>query len=550
MFKPKMPEIPGQQRLQDLVVATKLIRKGNYVYPVMANATGDEDCYTATLGLAMEGVRDTYLNRCYSCTVSDPVFEVRSPTGLDHINAIRSSITRAINRITRLRKFDKEHPIEFHMRSDNYSAHVTLIDDRRDPGVGGVVGHLYIADDQLEGVMIGIINITPDGTKFGMGTGAVVMYAAMTMYFMSKKYNVSDKMANAHKDVCKFGIMGSFELYLLETMLYKLIDQIKTSEPGIHNRYLPIETWMFGTIIKDLGAKMEAHTVFTWAREEDIYDEILPIELDKAPEEVYPNLTPNHPKIDFDTKEWKFIDGYCKRNNLLQNDPIDLNPYFCNPRYGNVYTLNAHTEYNIDDSLVIAYTISDTNMRLFITETINEFTSIVLIADFININRFNMDCIRKIRKCVLYTNFDHMFASVDDLINVSPLLQADIDNTTGLIREILKFFIVMHDRPERSRMIKGIKHTTIPNTNKKKNGDKCETTEVVWRVLKPVKAAKEYVQSMSIGAPRNIEYTLEEWSREGHPRRLKSGKVIWIEPTTCRRRDDLLKKDKDIKIKL
>lgn len=552
MFRAKLPEIPGQRRISDLQVPTKVVRCGNYVYPTLLQATGDEDCYKETMQLTLEGIRDTYLNRCYCCEVPDKVFEPKRMDDLAKIESIRRSISRAVNRLSRIREFGKEHPIEFHMNSDRHAAHITLVDDR-DEGTG-IIAHMYIADDDLELIMAGIININPDGSRFGMGDGALVMYAGMTIFFMSKKYKCAEKAAEHHRDVCKFGIMGSYELYLLEYMLYKLIDEMKSSNETVDHPYLPIEMFMFSTILKDMGIVMEAHTVFTWCHEEDKDKDFLPEDMSGAPQQVFPSFDRPYPQVDFDTKEWKFIGNYCKRNGILcEGTPINLIPYFTNPRYGDTYVMNVNTESGEKDPLVITFKMDPEMkmLRIYISETINEFTSIICLADFINIDNYAPeDGLRKVRKCVMYTNFDHMFPSVIDLVGASPLLQSSIDNTSALITEVLKLFIIMHDRPERSRMVKGVKHTEVPNPNKKKQSKPKETTEVVWRILKPVKAAKEYVRSMSIGAPRNMEYTLEEWDRIGHYRTLKSGKVIWIEPTTCRRRDDLLTKDKDIKIKL
>lgn len=552
MLNSKLPEMPAHVKLDNMKIPSKVIRNGKYVYPATQSATGEESCYRDTLRLTLEGVADTYLNSCYHCTVPDKIFEASAPIVLDKIVTIRRSISRAINRLSRIRTFSEINPIEFHMSAGRYAAHITLVDDRAEGT--GIVGHMYIADEDLQLTMMSIININPDGTKYGFGDGAIVLYAGMTLFFLGKKYKYAERAADAHRDVCKFGIMGSHEMQLLEYMLYKLIDCMKTSKPTINYHYLPIEMFMFANVMQDINVVIGRSTIFTWCHEEDKDKDFMKDSPDDIPLEVRPSLDHPYPQVDFDEKEWKFISNYCKRNGYLcENNEMNMIPYFTNPRYGNTYLMNINTDTGIKDPLVITFDMdTEKNMlRIYISESINESTSVVCIADFIDIDKFDIENgLRRVRKCVLNTNFEHLFPGAPDLINVSLLLQSSIENTTSLITEILHLFIIMHDRPERSRMVKGVKHTEVPNSNKKKQSKPKETTEVVWRILKPVKAAKEYVRSMSIGAPRNMEYTLEEWDRIGHYRTLKNGKVIWIEPTTCRRRDDLLTKDKDIKIKL
>lgn len=546
MLKSGLPEMPKPD-LNSMRVATKIVRNGNYVYPVLQEAKGDEDCYTTALDMVKEGIRDTYLNRCYSCTVPDSVFEVDAPVSIEDIQPIRMSINRSINRISRLQKFDKDSPLEIHITSGKYAAHLTLLDDRRNGS--GVIGHLYIADDVLQIVMSGIININQNGSKYVVGDGAFIMYAGTTLFFISKKWRNAEKAAYSHRDVCKFGIMGSFETYLVDYMLTALITEMKNGNPSTNQHYLPIETFMFATVIKDLGLTVEAHTIFTWCHENDVGNELLPNNLADVPSEIFPSTNHPYPQIDFDKKEWNFVSGYCKRNNLLQDHETDLLPYFTNPRYGNTYVMLVNTDTGEKDRLVTTFTLNGNVLRLYISETINEYTAILTLVDFVDIDHYTPNnSLRTLRKCVMYTKFESMFASVEDLVNVSPLLQSGIDNTLALVNTIIQFFVIMRDRPERSRMIKAVKHTEY--THSKSHKTNVSHDEVVWKILKPVKAAKEYIQSMSQGGSRNMEYTLEEWERIGHYRTLKSGKQIWIEPTTCRRRDDLLVKDKDIKIKL
>lgn len=545
-LKPRLPEISGQEKLKNLKVHTKIVRNGNYVYPILATNTGQEDCYTETLHLVMEGIRDTYFNQCYNCTVSNTVFEKESPTSVERITSIRRSITRAINRLGRLISFTKESPVEFHMSSTKYSAHLTLVDERSKNN--GVVMHMYLADDMSGIIMSGIANIMPDGNVYGLGDGALLMYAGMTLFFLGKRYKMAEAAAEAHQDVCKFGIMGSFELYLTEYMLYKLIDCVKSSNANTNYRYLPIEMFMFSTILKDMNANIEVHTLASWKHQDYIsnYD----TRPSRAPKEIFPDTNPICPEIDFDDKEWKFIANYCKRNDLFTDKKINIIPYFTNQRYGNTFKMDIQTDKGITDKLVFTFTIDvDAKiLQVYISETINPHTAVITIADFHNIDNFDLsDSLRALDKCVMYTGFNTMFASVGDLTDKSPLLQSGIENTSLLILDILRLYAVLHDRPERSRMVKGVRHSSIPSKRKSPNVEK---TEVVWRILKTASAAKEYVKFMSTDSSRNMEYTLEEWERVGHYRTLKSGKQIWIEPTTCRRREDLIKKDKEIKIKL
>ena len=91
------------------------------------------------------------------------------------------------------------------------------------------------------------------------------------------------------------------------------------------------------------------------------------------------------------------------------------------------------------------------------------------------------------------------------------------------------------------------KKVKVRQSNSKKK--RVEERSVTWRVLKPFKEAKEYVEKMT-AERRDAEYTIEEWERQGHLRTYKSGKTVWIETTTCHRRKPLSDKNKEISIKL
>jgi len=544
-----MKDVFSQMYFSD-TLKIKVCRSGNYVYPVPMKSSLPDKEYLATLEYCKIGIVDEYMNHVYLKHVNDSVFEY-TPDKSDHvisdINRWRNSISISLRRISRLVDLHKE-PMEFYMQSDHYSLRLSLIDDRVEGN--SFIVHMYLADDADKFIQMCMISIVTDKERTADGA-AIMVYGSSTAYFMSPVRKTAEKIANGYKSATLNGLVGTYETYLIDCVLNKLYECIwNNDKQTIDYTYTPIEMWMFKMIMKDLGNETCTHRIFTWAHEEDLSKDLF-LDDQELPEYAIIN-TDSFPLVDFSEKEWKFVDGFCKRNNLFEDAPTNILPYFAQPRYGKVYRMDVSTSDDKKVPLTITFKLNEEKryLKMYIVETLDENTYVYATVDCSDIDQYTHEnSVRRLSKHVLYTKLTAMRPTVRELIHDSSLLQSGIDNTSSLVGEILKLFAIMYHRPERSRMIKCVRHhETVKHT---KHGIKREQKETIWRILKPTKEAKEYVSQMSSGsAHRQAEYTLEEWPRIGYSYTTKTGRVVWVPPTTCRRHEDLLNKDKEIKIKL
>ena len=136
-----------------------------------------------------------------------------------------------------------------------------------------------------------------------------------------------------------------------------------------------------------------------------------------------------------------------------------------------------------------------------------------------------------------------------------------------IIEEYIHDMIIIHDHPERSKVIRISEvipdENTFPvepnqvdipdgrRTRKRQQQDRDHrlNTQLISRVLKPTAEAKQYMASIGSKWPRSdAKYMVAEWERCGHWRMSPSGHKIWIAPTTCHRRKPMVPKQFHVKL--
>lgn len=257
------------------------------------------------------------------------------------------------------------------------------------------------------------------------------------------------------------------------------------------------------------------------------------------------------PLIDLTDKEWSFILKYVSKI----TEPINLNTYI-NNCIGNDMVIEISFRYKKEDEPITRpiYIHIETNsvddiMRVYLVDIINKKISYGITADFININDFNENSILNIVKYVNYLDENDMHSSSEQLVARSPMISMNQDDVIHTILKIVHLMIVAHDRPSRNRIVRKRELKSTARDKHKKNYSEKDYT--IKRILKPINEVKSLIkqsQEKSGSTHRYAEYTMEEWERREHTRVMKSGKIVTVAATHCKRHLPLSEKEIHIKL--
>lgn len=259
------------------------------------------------------------------------------------------------------------------------------------------------------------------------------------------------------------------------------------------------------------------------------------------------------PLVDFSDKEVDFIGKYIKGKGYFvpgeDQTPINLVEYLEHPRYGNKLRLLTTEEgelyctYKLDLEHDVA--------RFIIVKDVDEKRMATLVIDCINIRNFRTKDIARFATSLDILDYDSIPRSNSEWMSMVPDIMMGTDNTVGVLVGLLAIFVVIADRPKRTIMVKETRQVQRQPKDRKKTQKKKEDPEfVVRRVLMPIREAREYVEAKSKRSTgREVQYTLEEWTRVGHWRRIPgTDRKVYINETTCHRHLELSKKEIHLKL--
>lgn len=268
----------------------------------------------------------------------------------------------------------------------------------------------------------------------------------------------------------------------------------------------------------------------------------------------------DYPIVDLNNKEYAFIYKFCLDKGYITYEDekdfcnIDIIEFLRNPRYGN--TLKIHPDFKSgieldpEDNklLTIRYDLDIDNDILSI-HILYEDENFVIddIFNFTDLKNFSIKYSMYDYRVDVYLHPDTLPLSYDEIFRNSPVVLTDLDSMICLLYDIIMMYIVAHLRPARTKMVKITEHKPKlhPHFDDPEDDD-----IVITHLLKTATDAKNYIKTMTekTGCIVKREYVIEEWHRMGHFRTLKSGKSIWIPPTTCHRNQPLTEKEVHIKL--
>lgn len=260
----------------------------------------------------------------------------------------------------------------------------------------------------------------------------------------------------------------------------------------------------------------------------------------------------NYHLVDFTPREKKYVEKYVlEAGHFVEGEngpkPIDLVQYMTHTRYGERMRVinkedgtNTYFTYRLDTINNMA--------RFWFIKVADTRGAVVTTIDCKNIRDFTTRDIIRFQTTLVVTDPDKLPRSTAEMVSIVPSTMTGTESIVRLIASVISLMIVIHDRPERTAMVKVTRRLGDPNVIQK--GPEQEQDYVVRHILMPIRKAREYIRLTSNDpSNREVQYTKAEWYRVGYWRRVRgSDRQVYIPPTTCHRHLEMSKKKVHLKL--
>lgn len=457
------------------------------------------------------------------------------------------SNTRMLKRFKR--KFPEER-IRFRLESEKYSMTADLgfesIDSKECSGT------VMFTDSNRKICAIGTVSVDISRyDEYNRVTSNLLIPCSLMSRFLfitSKKERISNQVVIQNSN---YSLIEESFVYALNTGLHKMIDDgFKPGKLGgdipNHNKY---EMITFNRIIDELFkinlliCPMSEYINSSTSANGEIHisGETLP--------DYFKNMDneKKYPLIQLSDREMKFVRNYTKENIIEKEGSIDLTKYLSDPRYGNIVRYEIpNGDTNVTVMISYNLNIEDDKIEFFLSQKVNDKFIFISESYFTGIHRFDINDSHLVSASYLYIPKEtDRPSSIEEISASVPLFNFSPKKVLDLIDDIIRIFISIQDRPERTKMVKCVNKKYYEK--KEKNIPVEEEDYIIWRILKTKTEANAYVKQMK-GTRADAEYVMEEWERRGYFRTLKSGKQVWVSATVCKRHLPLT--EKEIRIKL
>lgn len=494
-----------------------------------------------------------YRGEKFKSDIIDPIF--------NNISILREKNGSMLNNFYKI--FSGENIIYFHINDfDNDTLQIKIFNF--DPKKKIISILYYIFDEKWK-------DNSNDITK------SISQSALFPAYISSKDKYFENHINIFYKYLSNDMIDGIMYIEVIKIILSVISNTSYTNDNKKPFNHTPFEMNIFNRIYKNLNIKDRMLTIKKWIQSDNLTnvtnsDKVLEDE-DMDLHNIVNNPSLECPFIDFTRKEIKYINGFIENSNMYSSeDPkhiIDFVEVFKNPRYGKELMMDIDLRYENDKlsgiiptRMNFTYEYNEINDSLKIyarMELVNKQIGVIKFI-FGNISNFKYKDSFLLLSTQIYqsdkeTLCTQLPSNFDDASECAPEIFYDKVALAGLGADIISIYVILHERPARSKVIRETtKVTDYEYTNHKygkmdKVYGKKKESFIIRRILKTTKDAKEYISKMVADGQSNREYTLEVWDRIGHYRRKpNSEEKIWIQPTKCHRRLEISNREVHIKL--
>lgn len=411
------------------------------------------------------------------------------------------------------------------------------------------IGYIIMIFDNETNVCT--INLIP----FDDSHSLFLNYGSIGPFYISKKDRYIDQVINKTKAT----LGHTIDAYYIN-ILYYALKLYKPYQSHLEEvKHTPLETKIFSKMTRHAVGVNEFNTNIFYKVDTNKINEVT--DFNSIPILVY-DRSLKFPIVDFSKREWNFIMKYIESKRVIgETIYIDASESLKDTKYGDTLKIvfeDDKTGNEFECITSICYLQETDQCTFHIVYYINEDISIYSTVIYSDMKHFNpsenfVSISTDLYLNYLNDNISSIPSSIEELRSISPSIFFDTEDMMDIIASIISVHVIIHDRPERSRMIKEVRKNTLYKSNKSnniKNHTSKNSETITSHILLPTNDAKRYLkEAAESNGEVYREYVVETWERKGYYRR-KSGsdEKVFVRATTCTRHKELTKKEVHVKL--
>lgn len=484
-----------------------------------------------TVDIFTKFIYNMYLQEIYTFDVDQSMFNIEPVVDIKLVMNQILSMSKEIIKITSAKE------LKCRIKSDEFSF-MMYFGDINESGITFISA---LFDNSKRVVRFSMEGETP--LKHQMYSGQISTYDLCPFVLGRKDRDVDSDL----KDIYSNGNMNEYRISLIYNTLLILLNSLGCNKETTNPEFTYNEMYFIRKIFNESHYEFYPFDLYNWTIEGEDPEQFSHLFSFDVLEKYITELNSENPLIDFNRREINYIIKYCEDAGYMVNGGginFNLSQYIKESPYGDTFRFKIP---NSEEEITTSCLIDDVRdlLRIFVTYHLDD-NIIFAYIDIKNATNFNINnSYVAFNSSILFRNTSAFISSKSNMVEIIPDMFKSSDLLADVAQMVIETFIIIHDKPERSRMIRCAEQIS----NRTSSSDKRDVNDVIiTRILKTKKDAKEYVDKMNSSGHMDREYVLESWKRKGYYRSNGNGEKVWIPPTTCRRHLPLTEKEVHIRL--
>lgn len=472
-----------------------------------------------------------YLQEMYTFDVDQSMFNIEPVTNIKSVMNQILSMSKEIIKITSAKE------LKCRIKSDEFSFMLYF----GDIDESGITFISALFDNSKRVVRFSMEGETP--LKQQIFSGQISTYEMCPFVLGRKDRDVDSDL----KDIYSNGNMNEYRISLIYNTLLILLNSLGYNKEMTDPEFTYNEIYFIRKVFNESHYNFYPFDLYNWTIEGEDPEQFSHLFSFDVLDKYIIEPNPENPLIDFNRREINYMIKYCEDAGYMVSGGginFNLSQYIKESPYGNTFRFKIPKS---EEEITTSCLIDDVKdlLRIFVTYQLNN-SIIFAYIDIKNVTNFNINnSYVSFNSSILFRNTSDFISSKSDILEIIPNMFKSSNLLADVAQMLIETFIIIHDKPERSRMIRCVEQISN-RTSSSNKGD--VSNVIITRILKTKKDAKEYVDKMNSSGYMDREYVLESWKRKGYYRRNGNGEKVWIPPTTCRRHLPLTEKEVHIRL--